>query len=164
MRTSLRFALLALSLCGLAQAQTPPPPPVPLRFADFFTQPIGPRGVEPSAKLLATSGQTVQLSGFMVQQEQPSAGRFLFAPRPVSLSEHADGDADDLPVSTVTVLLPPAQRDRALVHQAGPITLTGRLDWGRQEGEGGRVSWLRLQLAPDALAPQASPAPSTQAH
>lgn len=126
--------------------------PLALSFGDFFVQPIGPRGLEPSEKLKAASGQQVRVVGFMVQREQPQAGRFLLTPRPVSMAEHADGEADDLPPATVTVVLPESQRDRVIAHQPGPVALTGRLEVGPAEDETGRVSWLRLHLAPDALA------------
>jgi hypothetical protein len=145
------------------QTSTQPAAPVELRFADFFAQPIGPRGLEPSAALLAARGRDVRLVGFMVQREQPQAGRFLLTPRPVALSEHADGDADDLPAATVTVLLPEAQRERFIAHQPGPVALTGRLEYGPAEDDTGRVSWVRLHLAPDALAAQASAA-ATHSH
>lgn len=148
---------LALTLAlSAALARPAVAEPAELGFGQFFKQPFGPRGVEPTPQLLAAQGQVVRLTGFMVQQEQPLPGRFLFAPRPVSMSEHADGDADDLPAQTVMVLLPAAQRERLIAHQSGPITLTGRLDWGPAEDETGRVSWLRLHLAPDALAPTAA--------
>ncbi len=144
----------ALSLLPLmAQAA-----PVELAFSDFFKQPIGPRGLEASAQLKAAVGHEVRLVGFMVQREQPQAGSFFLTPRPVSMAEHADGDADDLPAATVTVLLPDGQRDRFIAHRAGPIALTGRLEYGPAEDETGRVSWLRLHIAPDALAAQATAA------
>lgn len=126
--------------------------PLALSFGELFAQPIGPRGLEPSAKLRAASGQQVRIVGFMVQREQPQAGSFLLTPRPVTMAEHADGEADDLPAATVTVVLPASQGDRLVVHHAGPVALTGRLEVGPAEDETGRVSWLRLHLAPDALA------------
>lgn len=149
--------LLALS-AGLAlAAPASAVPPIELAFSDFFAQPIGPRGLQPTPRLLAAQGREVRLVGFMVQREQPQAGRFLLTPRPVTMAEHADGEADDLPAATVTVLLPEPQRNRLVAHRPGPIALTGRLDYGPAEDETGRVSWLRLQLAPDALAPQSEP-------
>ena len=145
---------LPLALAGLmalpAVAQTAVP--AELAFADFFAQPIGPRGLQPSARLLAAHGQAVRLVGFMVQREQPQAGRFLLTPRPVAMAEHADGEADDLPAATVTVVLPESQRERFVAHQPGPLALTGRLEYGPAEDESGRVSWVRLHLDPDALA------------
>lgn len=154
------LALAALPAALPATAQTAAP--VELAFADFFVQPIGPRGLEPTARLKAAAGREVRLVGFMVQREQPQAGRFLLAPRPVSMSEHADGEADDLPAATVTVLLPEPQRQRVVAHQGGPVALTGRLAYGPAEDETGRVSWLRLHLAPEALAAQ--PAAATVPH
>ena len=68
--------------------------------------------------------------------------------------------ADDLPAATVTVVLPEAQRERLVAHQPCPIALTGRLEFGPAEDESGRVSWLRLHLTPDALAPAAAAAPA----
>jgi hypothetical protein len=68
------------------------------------------------------------------------------------MAEHADGEADDLPAATVTVVLSESQRDRVVAHQPGPLALTGRLEVGPAEDETGRISWLRLHLAPDALA------------
>ncbi len=147
--------LSLLALCGLIAAlpaARATEAPLDLTFGDFFVQPIGPRGLEPTPRLLAASGHQVRLVGYMVLREQPQPGRFLLTPRPVSMSEHADGDADDLPAATVTVLLPEAQRDRLVAHQGGPIALTGRLEYGPAEDESGRVSWLRLHLAAEALA------------
>jgi hypothetical protein len=132
---------------GAAQA------PVDLPFAAFFKRPIGPRGLEPSDSLLKADGQRVRLQGYMVAREQPLAGRFLLTPRPVRLSEHADGEADDLPPATVTVLLDPSQGQRLVSQRTGPIALTGHMQVGRHEEADGRVSWFRLQLDADALAP-----------
>ncbi len=125
---------------------------VAVRFDEFFRHPIGSRGLEWSPSLLAADTRQVRLVGYMVKQDQPPKGRFLLAPRPVQMSEDADGVADDLPPGTVTVLLDPTQRERSVVHQAGLIAVTGRLDIGRHEASSGRVTWMRLQLAPDALA------------
>jgi len=134
--------------------------PVDLRFSDFFRQPAGPRGLEIADGLRAVDGRTVRIVGYMVSREDAVAGRFQLTPRPVRMSEHADGDADDLPPATVTVLLDPAQQDRIVAHQAGLVALTGRLQVGRLEGADGRVSWFRLQLDPSATATTVSLAPA----
>lgn len=157
----LPFLLLAgaLSLLPCVAPAAPAAAPVELSFSDFFAQPIGPRGLEPTEKLKAAAGHEVRLVGFMVQREQPQAGQFFLTPRPVAMAEHADGEADDLPAATVTVLLPEAQRARFVAHQGGPLTLTGRLEYGPAEDEAGRVSWVRLYIAPDALA--AAPSAAT---
>ncbi len=59
----------------------------------------------------------------MVLQESPVAGRFLLTPRPVQMSQHADGEADDLPPSTVTVYLDAIQNDWPAARQT---TIAGR--------------------------------------
>jgi len=145
-----------------AAAQADDGAPVDLKFASFFKQPVGPRGLEIAEALRAADGQRVRLVGYMVAQEEPLAGRFMLTPRPVRMSEHADGDADDLPPATVTVLLDARQRDRIVAHQSGLIAITGRLTLGREEDASGRVSWVRLQLDPEALAAdRLSAAPAT---
>ncbi|NCT82920.1 MAG: hypothetical protein GXC94_07240 [Comamonadaceae bacterium] len=148
----MRLPSVLLALTGLAATAHAGEAPLALGFGDFFVQPAGPRGLQPTPRLLAASGREVRLVGFMVQREQAQPGRFLLTPRPVSMAEHADGEADDLPAATVTVLLPEGQRDRVVAHRAGPLALSGRLEYGPAEDETGRVSWLRLHLAPDALA------------
>lgn len=122
-----------------------------LPFAQFFEQPIGPRGLQPTPALRAADGQRVRLVGHMVAQQQPGAGGFLLAPRPVVLSEHADGESDDLPPQTVLVELDDARRAHVVPHRAGPLALTGRLRLGRHESPDGRVVWLRLRLDADAV-------------
>ena len=154
MRLPLLLLAGALGLAFRATAAAP----VELNFSDFFVQPAGPRGLEPTAALKAAAGRQVRLVGFMAQREQPQPGRFFLTPRPVSIAEHADGEADDLPAATVTVLLPEPQRGRVVAHRSGPLVLTGRLDYGPAEDETGRVSWLRLHLDPDALAAEAAAA------
>jgi hypothetical protein len=125
---------------------------VDLPFAGFFKRPVGPRGLELTPQILAADGHRVRLVGYMVAREQPTSGRFLFTPRPVRLSEEADGEADDLPPATVLVLLDPTQSDRVVAHQLGTLAITGRLELGRLESPGQRVSWFRLHLDPDAVA------------
>ncbi|MBC7547713.1 MAG: hypothetical protein H7224_03590 [Polaromonas sp.] len=123
----------------------------PLRFTDFFKFPVGPRGLEINPVLQQAAGQEVLLTGYMVQQENGSKpGEFFFTPRPVQMSEHADGDADDLPPATVLVKLAPEQADWVVPHTRGLIELQGRLAVGRQEAPDGRVTWVQLQLNPEA--------------
>lgn len=121
-----------------------------LRFKEFFRNPQGPRGLEMSNTLLNADGQTVRITGYMVQNERPPLGRFMLAPRPVQMSEHADGDADDLPAATLMVYLDPEQQVFAVPYVSGLIEVSGRLSVGRYEETDGRVSWVRLQLAPEA--------------
>ncbi len=169
----LALGLLTMTAASVqAQGSTLlPPPPTPtapsteaqrIAFADFYRQPIGARGLETSDTLRRAEGRRVTLTGYIVAQEEPSAGRFLLTPRPVRMSEHADGDADDLPPSTVTVVLDASQRQRIVAHVPGLVTLTGRLELGRAEAADGRVSWLRLHLPPQALAEAAMTAATPQ--
>lgn len=144
-------ALCYTSALAQTPASSPPAPVTELRFQDFFTLPVGPKGLEISPALRQANGQVVTLTGYMVQQEEPTPGEILLTPRPVQMSEHADGEADDLPPATVRVLLAPTQRDWAVPHVRGLVRLTGQLVVGRLEGEDGRVSWVRLQLEPDAI-------------
>lgn len=160
------FLLMLAALAAPAGAQAPAAEaPVELKFASFFRQPIGPRGLEIGDALRAADGRQVRLVGYMVAQEQLQAGRFLLTPRPVRMSEHADGDADDLPPATVTVLLDDSQRERVIAPQPGLVALTGRLSVGREEDAAtGRVSWVRLQLAPQALAEHQARAAASHSH
>jgi hypothetical protein len=122
-----------------------------LRFQDFFKFPVGPRGLELNPALQQNSGKQVLLNGYMVQQENSSKpGQFFLTSRPVQMSEHSDGDADDLPPATVLVKLAPEQADWAIPHTRGLIQLQGMLTVGRQEASDGRVTWVQMQLSPDA--------------
>jgi len=135
-----------LTACSLTCAQAP----IDLAFRDFYQQPLGSRGPQISNTLRQADGKTVRLVGFMVQQEVPQPGRFMLSPRPVQMSEHADGDADDLPLALATVYLDAEQQDWVVPHTRGLIALTGRLELGRFEESDGRVSWVRLRLPAQA--------------
>lgn len=137
------FWLLA-STATLAQS------PIDLAFGDFFQQPVGPRGPQIGPALHRADGQLVRLTGFMVQQEIPTPGRFMLSPRPVHMSEHADGDADDLPLALATVYLDAEQQDWIVPYTRGLVALTGQLELGRFEETDGRVSWVRLRLPAQA--------------
>ena len=119
-----------------------------LKFRDFFQLPIGDRGLELSEPLRAAAGHRVRITGYMVAQEDAAKGRFFLTPMPLRMSEHADGDADDLPATTVVVMMPDGDRIRSIPHRPGLMQLTGVLQVGRQELNDGRVSWLRLLLDP----------------
>lgn len=134
-----------------AAAAAPTASPQPLRFGDFFKFPVGPRGLEMTPVLQQAAGRQVLLTGYMVQQENGSQpGQFFFTPRPVQMSEHADGDADDLPPATVLVTLAAEQADWVVPHARGRLQLQGTLTVGRQEAPDGRVTWVQLQLPPEA--------------
>ena len=102
-----------------------------LRFRDFFSMPVGPEGLQLSDRLRSADGQTVRLVGYMVKQERTQAGSFLLSPRPVQMTEHADGEADDLPPATVLVELDTAQTDWVVPHVRGLVEISGQLRVGR---------------------------------
>ena len=145
-RTFWQGAALALMCASAAMAQTQTP--LSLRFADFYQQPQSGQGPQMTEVLRSADGRDVRLVGYMVQMEAPIPGRFMLSPRPVQMSEHADGDADDLPPATVLVKLAPAQSTWVVPHTPGLIELAGILSVGRQEADDGRVTWVQLQLQP----------------
>ncbi len=122
-----------------------------LHFKDFFKFPVASRGLEINPQLQQADGKPVRLIGYMVKQENGSQpGQFLLTPRPVQMSEHSDGDADDLPPATVLVKLATEQSSWLVPHTRGLIELQGTLSVGRQEASDGRVTWVQLQLNPEA--------------
>ena len=158
-RSGPRWSALALLACAALHVGSAELPT--LRFADFFAQPVGRLGLVPSPRLLAVDGQRVRIVGYMVASEWPRPGRFLLTPMPVRMSEHADGDADDLPPATLAVWLDPSQQAQVLPHRSGLIALTGVLHYGRHAEPDGRIVWVGLQLDADAVLPNTSPKPVT---
>jgi hypothetical protein len=150
------WALVVLVFLGLgtspawAAPTMPSDAPLVLRFRDFYQSPIGPAGLQMSATLRAAHAQRVRLTGYMVAQEVPLAGHFFLTSLPVTMSAHADGEADDLPPSTVLVQMPEPESALPVLATPGLLQLTGRLQVGRFEMPDGRVVWLRLLLEPSA--------------
>jgi hypothetical protein len=137
--------LLALPTRAATAASVPAAEaPVTLEFGDFYAQPVGRLGLEPSERLLHLNGHRVRLVGFMVNSEQPVAGVFMLAPLPVALSEEEDGPADDLPGSTVFVHLPGDYAQRTLKYRPGEWEVVGTLELGAREEANGRISYVRL--------------------
>jgi hypothetical protein len=168
--TILRHALvLALALPALALARggnpdefhaatvfnvrgeigAPPAGVTDLKFREFFRLPIGPRGLEPSQKLLALDGKRVRLIGYMTDREEPAAGFLILAPLPVSIAEAEDGPADDMPASVAYVHLD-SYSEQVLPYVPGLLAFTGTLSVGAREEADGRVSTVRLLLDGDA--------------
>ncbi|NBT54977.1 MAG: hypothetical protein EBT05_08855 [Betaproteobacteria bacterium] len=144
------LSLVLLPGTGLAQDPNTQEPIIELSFRDFFRLPVGPGGVEFSERLARANGRQVRLTGYMVQRETATPGQFLLTPRPVQMSEHADGDANDLPPATVLVRLDPTQTDWAVPHVRGLVGVTGVLRVGRREEADNQVFWVGLELGPDA--------------
>lgn len=132
-------------------------PPLPagvaeLRFADLFKRPVGPRGLEPSVRLLALAGQPVRVVGHMAAAALPMAGRLVLAPMPVELGDEDEHLADDLPPQAVFVHLTGSAASRTPPHYPGLLALTGTLELGSREEPDGHVSTIRLRLDPAASA------------
>jgi len=121
-----------------------------LAFKSFYKLPVGSQGLEMTDALRSAHGTERKIVGYMIQQERPHLGRFLLSPRPVQMSEHADGEADDLPAALVTVYLDASQSDWAVPYTKGLISLTGTIEVGRLEETDGRVSWVRMRVSPEA--------------
>jgi hypothetical protein len=125
---------------------------VDLKFGTFFRRPVGPRGLEPSARLLALDGRRVRIVGYIAQQEAPTPGLLIVAPLPVPIAEVEDGMADDLPPQTVFVHADAATAPGVLPHLPGLVQFSGVLSVGPREEPDGRVSLVRLHLDPAATA------------
>ena len=114
----------------------------------MFSLPVGPRGLEPSQKLLQLDGRRVRIVGYMVDQEEMRS--FILAPLPLKLGDEDESLADDLPPGVVFVHLA-AEDDPAFHHIPGLLDLTGILSVGGFAEADGRVSTVRLTLDPATL-------------
>ena len=149
----LQAAALDLASQGGVPAQ---PGVTDLKFREFFKMPIGARGLEASAKLVALAGQRVRILGYMARQALPGAGTFILAPLPVALGDEDESLSDDLPASSVFVHFNPGVD---VAHFSGLLRLTGTLSLGPFDEADGHVSTVRLELDPgvaQALAPSST--------
>lgn len=127
----------------------PPPAGVTdLRFHDIFKTPVGDKGLEPTAALLALDGKRVRMVGYMVRQPSAPKSVFLLSPLPVEISDEDEPLADDLPPSIVAVEVGKAA-DKAIPQLPGLIQITGVLHVGATtDAAGGRVSPVQIALDP----------------
>lgn len=128
-------------------------PPAPegvthLKFSEFFIQPIGNRGLEYTAAIKKIASQRVRVLGFMVRQTRPAPGTVILTPYAMTTHEGEYGLCDDLPPSTLFVHVP-KYADLAVPFTPGPLLLTGTLELGPRQETDGRVSHVRLLLAPE---------------
>ncbi len=156
-----RPTILALALGVIAVAahghwrghkvltKLPPPPPgvTDLKFNEFFVAPVGPLGLEPTEKLRSLDARRVRMLGYMVRQEKPPVGTFLFAAIPAQIHEHDNGLADDLPPATVRVAVPTC-REKPVPFTPDLMALTGTMHLGNRVESDGRVTFARLELDP----------------
>lgn len=158
LRTVLLQLLLLICFAGCVTPPPTRPAAIELVFAEFFALPVGPRGLEPTGRLLGLDGKRVAVDGYIVKEDEPFPGLFMLAPLPVSVAERADGPADYLPPATLFVHLPAADRDAFLPWRPGVWRATGTLQLGPREETSGRISYVRLVLEDlsSAAAPQAN--------
>ncbi|MGC4060983.1 MAG: hypothetical protein QM749_09080 [Aquabacterium sp.] len=117
-----------------------------LKFQDMFKTPIGPKGLEPSERLLSLHGRQVRLVGFMATQEESRPGGLILTPMPVNLGDEDESLSDDLPGNAVFVHLSGKYADKAVPNLQGLLHLTGTLSVGAFEEADGHVSAIRLEL------------------
>ncbi|HYG64797.1 MAG TPA: hypothetical protein VEL74_19610 [Thermoanaerobaculia bacterium] len=141
----LLLALVLVSALGASGGWAQPGDVPELRFDEIFASPVGPGGLEYSAKARGLAGRRVRVAGYMVRRDAAPPGTFLLTPVPVQLHEAEYGLADDLPAATLLVEAP-AWRGRPMPHEPGPLMVTGVLQLGNREEPDGRVSSVRLVL------------------
>lgn len=171
------LAAAASASDDLVTAATPPPAnpavsarplpaagtdgPIAIAFAEMFKRPVGPYGLEPSARLQALAGQRVQMVGYVVREEARTPGLFILSTLPISLSDVEDGPADDLPPAVVFVHLQGEDADAVVRDQREPIGVVGVLEIGNRVEANDRVSFVRILLDPRSVAAPASAAART---
>jgi hypothetical protein len=117
-----------------------------LKFGEIFKLPVGPKGLETSARLRSLDGQRVRMVGFMVARETAAPGQFIIASLPVLLGDEDESFSDDLPANAVFVHLHPSLASQTVSNLHGPMQLVGTLRVGAHEEADGRVSTVRLEL------------------
>lgn len=144
-----QLANIALPPAGIA-VQGPLPAPqtgvTELKFREMFKMPVGPKGLEPSDKLLSLDGKRVRLVGYMAAQEESAKGVIILAPLPVSLGDEDESLSDDLPGNAVFVHLTPRYADKPVPNMQGLLHFTGTLQLGPKDEADGHVSAIRLTL------------------
>lgn len=152
-RTRVDAVELAKLLTDEKATQAPAPelklPPLPegvqeLGFHEFFKNPVGPRGLEPSAKLLSLDGKRVRIVGFVAEMERASKRDIIFAPVPLKPQPEEYGLADEIPAAHVLATIP-GNPDEQVPHVAGPLLLTGILSVGNST-QNGETSFVRLLI------------------
>jgi hypothetical protein len=128
-----------------------------LRFGDFFRMPVGPRGLEPSPRLLALDGKTVRIRGYVVRRVEPTPETLILSPLPVQLGDADESLSDDLPPAVVYVHF-----DATAPAVNGLVRVTGTLELGPRDEADGHVSQVRLRANPgQAAAIERIPVPVT---
>lgn len=166
-----RIALLALPAalslavgCVRHPAASLPADPAPrLGLNEFYKLPVGPKGLEPTDKLLSLQGKRVQVQGYMVREEDASPGLLMLTPLPASLAELADGPSDYLPPATLFVRLPAENAAGVVAYRPGLWNVAGTLDLGARPEINERISYVRLLPASvESVTPPGGGAPEFQ--
>lgn len=126
-------------------------PPLPagveeLSFQEFYKMPVGPRGLEPSDKLLSLNGKRVRIAGFMGEMERANKRHVIFSPVPLKPQPEEYGLCDDIPGIHVLVTVP-GNPDETVPFNPQPLLLTGILSVGVYSHEG-ETSFVRMLLDP----------------
>ena len=137
---SLKSLQVATALSAAASGLTD------LKFSELYKMPVGPRGMEPSAKLLSLDKKLVRIVGYMAKQETPTLGLFIVTPLPVNMGDEDDKFADDMPANSIFVHLD--NPDALVIYTPGLINLTGLLSLGNVQEVDGRISYVRVHLDP----------------
>ena len=120
-----------------------------LKFNEIFKLPVGPRGMEPSEKLLSLDKKRVRIIGYMAKQESPTSGLFILSPLPVNMGDEDDKFADDMPANSIFIHL--NDSNEVVNYVPGLINLTGVLSVGNANEADGHISYVRIQLDPKTL-------------
>jgi len=146
--------LLVLAAPVLAATVLAAGEPATLRFDEMYRTPVGPAGLEPTARLLSLQGQRIRISGFMVRTETPTVGTLILAPSPLEGPHGEDGPADDLPPQIVHVHFTRSESGAPPAWTPQRLTYEGRLELGPLEEADGRVSHVRVYVdAPIPVSP-----------
>lgn len=126
-------------------------PPLPegveeLRFDEFYKMPVGPRGLEPTEKLLSLNGKRVRILGYMANMQLRGNRQMLLAPVPLKAQPLEYGQADDIPATHVLVRVP-GSAAQAVPYTPGLLLLTGKLTVGGRSLDG-ENAFVRLLLDP----------------
>ena len=126
-------------------------PPLPegveeISFQEFYQLPVGPRGLEPSAKLLSLNGKRVRILGFMGEMRRADKRNIIFAPMPLEPQPEEYGLCDDIPATHVLVTVP-GNPDETIPYSAAPMLLTGVLSLGTGSNDS-ETSFVRMLLTP----------------
>lgn len=130
-------------------------PPLPegveeLTFQEFFKNPVGPRGLEPSSKLLSLDGKRVRLLGYVAEMIRSNKRNIIFAPVPLKPQPEEYGLADEIPATHVLVTIPGDPTEQVPLVP-GALLLTGTLSIEKSTKDG-ETSFVRMLLDPPTSA------------